>query len=104
VSQDERIQIADLRDAGNGRPADRRTAGPCESRHSPGELAQATRVIQDADVEDKAAGYAGLNLVLTYHPENRRIQANAQLAAESDGLIVGVRAGERTDKPMRADR
>jgi site-specific DNA recombinase len=55
--------------------------------------ARAARVLQDADVEDKAAVYAGLNLVLTYQPENRIIQAKAQLAAESDGLIVGVRGG-----------
>jgi hypothetical protein len=55
--------------------------------------ARSARVLQNADVEDKAAVYSSLNLVLTYDPENRIIQAKAQLAVESDGLKVGVRGG-----------
>jgi hypothetical protein len=55
--------------------------------------ARATRIIQDADPQDKAAVYRGLNLVLTYQPTSRTIYGNAQLTADADGLMVGVRGG-----------
>jgi site-specific DNA recombinase len=50
-------------------------------------------VIRDADPADKAEIYNGLNLALTYHPENRTVNAEVAIREDHHGVMVGVRGG-----------
>ena len=71
-------------------------------------LADITRVVQDADPDDKAEIFRQLSLKLTYHPGRQLVEAQIEApqhwAAEGPGAAqrprAAARAARRPWKPM----
>ena len=60
-------------------------------------LADLTAVIKDADPQDKARIYAGLNLRLGYQPAQRIVRAEVNLDSHGYGAMGRVRGATRTE-------
>ncbi|MGN6791982.1 MAG: hypothetical protein ACTHJW_06290 [Streptosporangiaceae bacterium] len=56
-------------------------------------FASLAAVLRDADPADKTEIYKGLNLVLTYQPSSHTVRAQAAIASDHHGVMVGVRGG-----------